>query len=77
MYGTKWPVDYVIARNLKRLREKNRLTQENIAKFAGLTVRAYREIEEERYIPTINVLVRLAKALRCRLDEIVPLDEVE
>lgn len=77
MYGTRWPVDYVIAKNLKRLREKNRLTQENISKFAGLTVRAYRDIEEDRYIPTINVLVRLAKALRCRLDELVPLDEVE
>ena len=71
------PVEYVLAKNLRRLREKKRLSEENMARYAGLTARGYREIEHERYIPSIVVLVRLAKALNCRLDELLPLDEIE
>jgi len=71
------PVEYVLAKNLRRLREKKRLSEENMARYAGLTPRGYREIEHERYMPSIIVLVRLAKALNCRLDELLPLDEIE
>lgn len=42
-----------------------------------MTIQGYREIEEERYVPTIVVLIRLAKALNCSLDELLPLDEIE
>jgi len=77
MFGQRMPVEYVLATNLKKLREKARLTQENMATHAGLTVRTYRDIEEERYIPALNVLVRLARALGCSLDDLLPLDEVE
>ena len=71
------PVEYVLAKNLRRLREERKLSQENVARYAGLTPRGYREIEEERYTPSIAVLVRLARALRCSLDELLPPDEVE
>ena len=71
------PIEYVLSENLLFLRKKNFLTEEGLAKNAGLTVRAYREIEEERYLPTVSVLVRLARALRCKLDDLLPINEVE
>ncbi len=71
------PVEFILAENLKRLRKKSRLSEENLARHAGLTVRGYREIEEERYVPTIQVLVRLARAIGCKLDDLLPLDEIE
>ncbi len=77
MHGMKMPLEAVLAENLRRLRKKGRLTQENLAMHAGLTVRAYRDIEEERYIPPIGILIRLARALGCRLDDLLPLDEIE
>jgi len=77
MSGMKWPVEHVLAGNLKRLREEQKLSEENAARYAGLTTRAYREIEDERHTPSIMVLVRLARALRCSLDDLIPLDEVE
>jgi len=77
MTRRRQPVELVLSENLKRLRRINRLTEESMSKNAGLTVHAYREIEEERYMPTIAVLVRLARALRCRLDDLIPIDEVE
>ena len=77
MSDVKMPVEYVLAKNLRRLREQKRLSEENMARYAGLTTRGYREIEQERYVPSIVVLVRLAKALQCSLDELLPLDEIE
>jgi len=77
MFPERQPVEYILSENLKRLRKKNMLSEENMAKHAGLTVRGYREIEEERYVPTITVLIRLARALRCRLDDLIPVDDVE
>jgi len=77
MHGMKMPIESVLAANLRRLREKGRLSEESLARHAGLTLRGYREIEEERYMPTASVLVRLARALGCRLDDLLPLDEIE
>ncbi len=77
MAPQKWPVEYVLAMNLKRIRKDKRITEENLSRWAGLTVRAYRDIEEERYVPKLVVIVRLARALGCKLDDLIPLDEVE
>jgi len=77
MAPQKWPVEYVLAKNLRRLREDKRLSEENLSRWSGLTVRAYRDIEEERYVPKLVVIVRLARALGCTIDDLIPLDEVE
>ncbi|MCX6646527.1 MAG: helix-turn-helix transcriptional regulator [bacterium] len=71
------PIEFVLAQNLVRLRKKRRMSQETMSRYSGLTIQGYREIEEERYVPTIVVLIRLAKALNCSLDELLPLDEIE
>jgi len=77
MNDSKMPIEYILAQNLVRLRKKRRMSQETMSRYSGLTIQGYREIEEERYIPTIVVLIRLAKALNCTLDELLPLDEIE
>lgn len=71
------PIEYVLAQNLVRLRKKRRMSQETMSRYSGLSIRGYREIEEERYVPTLPVLVRLAKALNCQLDDLLPMDEIE
>lgn len=77
MHDLKMPIEFVLAQNLVRLRKKRRMSQETMSRYSGLTIQGYREIEEERYVPTIVVLIRLAKALNCSLDELLPLDEIE
>jgi transcriptional regulator with XRE-family HTH domain len=77
MFDSKMPIEYVLAQNLVRLRKKRRMSQEVMSRYSGLTIQGYREIEEERYIPTIAVLIRLAKALKCSLDDLLPMDEIE
>ena len=77
MSTDKNPIEYVLAQNLIRIRKKKRMSQETVARYSGMTGRGYREIEEERYVPTLVVIVRLAKALKCSIDDLLPLDEIE
>ena len=77
MSDDKNPTEFVLSQNLIRIRKKKRMSQETVARYSGMTARGYREIEEERYMPTLVVLVRLAKALKCSIDDLLPLDEIE
>ena len=60
---------------LKSLRKKSqdddlRLTQENVAYEAGITVRYYNDIENGKKLPTLEVLMKIAYAYKMSLAEL-------
>jgi transcriptional regulator with XRE-family HTH domain len=53
----------IVARNLKRLRQERRLTQEELADLAGLNRNYVGMIERQENAATVDTLEALAKAL--------------
>jgi transcriptional regulator with XRE-family HTH domain len=60
-----------LGRNVKQLREARGLTQQQIAKLAGLPRATWSHIETGAANPTLSVLLRLAHALQVSLEELV------
>lgn len=60
-----------IARNLKQLREARGLTQEQIAKIAGLPRATWTNLESGAANPTVAVLHRAAGALQISVEELL------
>jgi len=58
----------ILGRNVSRLRNQVGLTQEQFAEKAEISRGFLQEIEKGGKNPTINVTVRLKKALRCTWD---------
>lgn len=56
---------------LKRLRETQGLSQEAVAKKAGLSREYVNKLEAGRYDPTVGVLKRIAKALGVPVTELL------
>lgn len=61
----------VIAKNLHRLREAGKLTQEALARAAGISRFGYRNIESGKSIPRAGTLQALAAALSVGVEELV------
>lgn len=53
----------VVARNLRRLRQAQGLTQEELADRAGITANYVSSLEREEYAASVDVLEQLADAL--------------
>ena len=64
----------VIAANVKRLRTEQGLTQERLAHEAELDLTYIGGIERGRRNPTVNALVRIAKALGVRLPDLLKVE---
>jgi transcriptional regulator with XRE-family HTH domain len=54
----------MVARNLRRLRRERGLSQEELADRAGLNRNCVGMVEREENAPTVDVLERLATALK-------------
>ncbi|MCI0439842.1 MAG: helix-turn-helix domain-containing protein [Chloroflexi bacterium] len=53
------------------------LSQAALGKRAGVTRQTVSALENQRYSPNINVALRLARALGCRVEELFPLPQEE
>jgi len=63
--------EYPLSKNLKRLREKNGLSQDRLAKLADVANNTIIKIEQgENINPTLDTLKKIAKALGVGLDEL-------
>lgn len=56
------------------IRKRNELSQSALAKKVGIEQGSLCDIERGRRKPSFDVLIRLAKALNCSLDELVDMD---
>ncbi len=61
----------VLGRNLKLLREKNNMTQQQLADSAGVTRPFITDIENDKKTAKVQTLINIANALGCTLDELV------
>ena len=63
--------EYPLAINLKKLREKKKLSQDRLAKLADIANNTIIKIEQgENTNPTLATLKKIAKALGVGLDEL-------
>ena len=59
---------------LKEIRESRKMTQAVLAARVGVAQGYLSSLENGVYNPSFEVLIRLAKALECKLDDLVDLD---
>ncbi|HSN29386.1 MAG TPA: helix-turn-helix transcriptional regulator, partial [Kofleriaceae bacterium] len=60
-----------LAENMRGIREARGLSQEQIAKIAGIPRATWTHLESGAANPTLAVLVKVANALQIRLDELL------
>lgn len=60
-----------LGKRIKELRAQLQLRQEDLEEF-GISVKHYQDIEAGRVNPTYMTLLKLAKAFKCSLKDIVP-----
>src|SRR2546429_9503050 len=60
-----------LADNIKALREARGLSQQQIAKAAGIPRATWTHLESGAANPTLAVLIKVASALQVRLDELL------
>lgn len=64
--------DYPLANNLRKLREKNGLSQDRLAKLANVANNTIIKIEQgENINPTLDTLKKVAKALGVSVDDLI------
>ena len=63
--------EYPLSINLKKLREKKKLSQDRLAKLADIANNTIIKIEQgENINPTLDTLKKIAKALGVSLDDL-------
>ncbi|MFH1066658.1 MAG: helix-turn-helix transcriptional regulator [bacterium] len=72
MYGMKKPESHqLLGKNVCRLRVARGLTQEQLVEKADISRTYLQNIEAGQKNPTINVITRLKKALKCSWEELL------
>lgn len=61
----------MIGNNIKKLREINNLTQEDLAKECGVTYQAVSKWENNRCIPKVNIIKKLSKIFNVNINAII------
>jgi len=67
----------ILSSNMKRLRSKKKLTQQDLSELSGVSLPAIKNIERKKGLPRTNTLLAISKALDCRLQDLVkPVEEL-
>src|SRR6185436_17093134 len=66
--------DRVESAGLRARRTQTGLTQEALARAAGITRQALSDVEAGRYAPSTEISLRLARTLGCRVEDLFWLD---
>ncbi len=61
----------VIAQNLRRIRNAQKKTQKDVAQIAGISLPAYKKLENAQTQPRVSTLEKVANALEVRLQDLV------
>ena len=67
----------IIRNRLRELRARYRLTQEELAKKIGVTRQTIIAIENGKYLPSLKLAFKLAKAFNMKIDDIFYPEENE
>ena len=60
-----------IGKNLHIYRQAKKLTQDRLAKEAGISRTAYRNIETSASMPTVNTLINICNALGVQFQDVL------
>jgi putative transcriptional regulator len=55
---------------LKEYREKKGLSQEKLAEMAGVTRQTIISIEGGRYVPSLELALKLSKLFKCKVEDL-------
>ena len=58
-------------KNLSKFRKEKRLTQEDLVKLSGVAISQIRRYETDKSSPSLDVIVKLSKAIGVSIDEMV------
>lgn len=61
-----------IGKKLKKIREEKNLSQEDVAKAAGIATGYYSRVERGKHSPSSSVLERICKVLKIKSSDILP-----
>jgi putative transcriptional regulator len=64
-----------VVSNLKEIREKNKLTQEELATMVKVSRQTIISIEKEYYVPTTPLALKLAEVLKTKVEDIFILEK--
>lgn len=64
------PARAAFGRNVSRLRQKRKLTQEQLAEQVGVSARYAQSLEAGEYFPALPTLLKLRRVLNARWDDI-------
>lgn len=62
---------------LKELRKERNLTQQDLANMVGVSRQTINMVENNKYDPTLNLAIKLAKYLNLIVEDIFELEENE
>jgi transcriptional regulator with XRE-family HTH domain len=60
-----------IGQNLKHIRADHRYKQEYVAKMLDITQAAYSDYENNKIVPTLENMIKLAELYNCTIDDIL------
>ena len=60
---------------VKEFRNKQGLTQKDLAKLSGVSRQSINSIEKGKYIPSLPLALKLAGIFKCKVDELFELEE--
>jgi putative transcriptional regulator len=60
---------------VRELRQRQGMTQEDLAQAAGVSRQSIISIERGRYMPSLPLALKMARVFRCRTDELFTLVE--
>jgi putative transcriptional regulator len=64
-------VNSLVKNNIRRLRfDRNEMTQEELAKLAGCTRQTIIAIEQGKYVPSLDLAFKIARAFKVPLEEV-------
>ena len=67
----------IMKNNLKPLRKRKKLTQEELASLIHVSTDTYRNYETGRSDPSLETLITLSKIFECSTDEILLIESFE
>ncbi len=66
----------LFAENLRAERARKRYSQEHLAELASITPEYLNRLENEKYSPSLVVIVNLALALKVDINRLLPINEL-
>lgn len=66
-----------IGENIRLNRDKSGMTQDELAEKVGISRNYISDLENDRYIPSVKTLTKIARVLNMNLDFLLEMSEIQ